>query len=311
MLNDLNHSCAAQRPWLADYAESLLPAAEAAQVAAHLPGCPACQAELTQLRTLLQDLDALPAEVPPLALRENFLVLLAREKAALAVATTEAGALAVVAGSEASTLALAAPLQASRGGQPLPALAAGAAETAAADTPRLRTQQWLRIAASVALVALGTALGLLFRFTNQSQNQPVAAAPTATAQLASQLTAAAQRPATATDRLRLLSEMPTELAPGDPAVQALIHTLVADPNPNVRLAACEALYRLRADPRVGPALVEALPLQTDPNVQITLIEMLVALREKRAVPQLEQLSQQPEALPAVRQQAASGLGQLI
>ena len=311
MLNDLNHGCAAQRPWLADYAEGLLPAAEAAQVAAHLPGCPACQAELTQLRTLLQDLDALPAEVPPLALRENFLVLLAREKAALAVATTEAGALAVVAGSEASTLALAAPLQASRGGQPLPALAAGAADTAAADTPRLRTQQWLRIAASVALVALGTALGLLFRFTNQSQNQPVAAAPTATAQLASQLTAAAQRPATATDRLRLLSEMPTELAPGDPAVQALIHTLVADPNPNVRLAACEALYRLRADPRVGPALVEALPLQTDPNVQITLIEMLVALREKRAVPQLEQLSQQPEALPAVRQQAASGLGQLI
>lgn len=308
MLNDLNHSCAAQRPWLADYAEGLLPAAEAAQVAAHLPGCPACQAELTQLRTLLQDLDALPAEVPPLALRENFLVLLAREKAALAAATTEAGALAAVAGSEASTLALAAPLQASRGGQPLPALAA---ETAAADISRLRTQQWLRIAASVALVALGTALGLLFRFTNQSQNQPVAAAPSATAQLASQLTAAAQRPATATDRLRLLSEMPTELAPGDPAVQALIHTLVADPNPNVRLAACEALYRLRADPRVGPALVEALPLQTDPNVQITLIEMLVALREKRAVPQLEQLSQQPEALPAVRQQAASGLGQLI
>ena len=314
MLNDLNHGCAAQRPWLADYAEGLLPAAEAAQVAAHLPGCPACQAELTQLRTLLQDLDALPAEVPPLALRENFLVLLAREKAALAAATTEAEALAAVAGSEASTLALAAPLQASRGGQPLPAGAAGAAapaETAAADTSRLRTQQWLRIAASVALVALGTALGLLFRFTNQSQNQPVAAAPTATAQLASQLTAAAQRPATATDRLRLLSEMPTELAPGDPAVQALIHTLVADPNPNVRLAACEALYRLRADPRVGPALVEALPLQTDPNVQITLIEMLVALREKRAVPQLEQLSQQPEALPAVRQQAASGLGQLI
>ena len=101
------------------------------------------------------------------------------------------------------------------------------------------------------------------------------------------------------------------MTPGDPAVQTLIHTLDADPNPNVRLAACEALFRLRADPRVGPALVEALPLQTDPNVQITLIEMLVQLREKRAVPQLQQLSQQPEALPAVRQQAASGLGQLI
>ena len=91
----------------------------------------------------------------------------------------------------------------------------------------------------------------------------------------------------------------------------LIHTLDTDPNPNVRLAACEALFRLRADPRVGPALVEALPLQTDPNVQITLIETLVTLREKRAVPGLEQLAKKRDALPAVRQQAESGLGQLI
>ncbi|WP_254245215.1 HEAT repeat domain-containing protein [Hymenobacter sp. BRD67] len=52
-------------------------------------------------------------------------------------------------------------------------------------------------------------------------------------------------------------------------------------------------------------------MQTDPNVQITLIDALVTLREKRAVPQLEELARQPEVLPAVRQQAESGLGQLI
>ena len=69
--------------------------------------------------------------------------------------------------------------------------------------------------------------------------------------------------------------------------------------------------RLRNDPRVGPALIEALPLQTDPKVQITLIDALVTLREKRAVPELEQLAKKPEVLPAVRQQAESGLGQLI
>ncbi|UOQ65352.1 HEAT repeat domain-containing protein [Hymenobacter volaticus] len=57
--------------------------------------------------------------------------------------------------------------------------------------------------------------------------------------------------------------------------------------------------------------MQALPNQNDPNVQITLIELLVALRDKRAVPTLERLSRQSDALPAVRQQAASGLGQLI
>ena len=304
-----NPECAALRPWLTDFAEGTLPAAETAQVVAHLPGCPACQRELAQLRTLFQAFDATPAELPPLALRENFLALLAREKAALG----QQGSIHQVSSSDAASAGndKFVPLRAVRGDQPLtPSTATYAPETTTA-TSRLRTQQWLRIAASVALVAVGAALGLLFRFTGRVGEAPLAAAPTATAQLASQLTAAAQRPATATDRLRLVEEVPTKLAPNDPAVQALIHTLDADPNPNVRLAACEALFRLRADPRVGPALVEALPLQTDPNVQITLIEMLVALREKRAVPQLEQLSRQPGALPAVRQQAASGLGQLI
>ena len=97
----------------------------------------------------------------------------------------------------------------------------------------------------------------------------------------------------------------------DPVVQVLINTLNFDPNTNVRLAAGKALYRLREDPRVGEAFIQSLTIQTDPNVQITLIEALVTLREKRAVPQLEQLAQKPEVLPAVRQQAESGLGQLI
>ncbi|WP_204376107.1 hypothetical protein, partial [Hymenobacter coccineus] len=60
-------------------------------LAAHLPGCPACQAELAELRTLFADLDALPAEVPPLALRDNFLAALAAEKATLAAAAPALG----------------------------------------------------------------------------------------------------------------------------------------------------------------------------------------------------------------------------
>ncbi|AMJ66821.1 HEAT repeat domain-containing protein [Hymenobacter sp. PAMC 26628] len=287
-----NPACAALRPWLPDLADGLPLPAGAQALAAHLPGCPACQAELAELRTLFADLDALPAEVPPLALRDNFLAMLAEEKASLAAA---------------APAATPAPgLTAQRGEQPL-----ASAPQPAATEQRAATQQWLRIAASVALVAVGALLGLLLRGGQPASQVTMAPGPQVPA-LATQLAAAVQRPAAATDRLRLVAEAPAAVvAPGDPAVAALINTLSTDPNPNVRLAACEALYRLRADPRVGPALVAALPLQTDPNVQITLIETLVALREKRAVPQLEQLSQQPEVLRAVRQQAEAGIGQLI
>jgi len=251
-----------------------------------LAACPACQAELAELRQLFSDLDALPAEVPPLELRDNFLTMLEEEKAKLAAASPTG-------------------LTAARGGRPL-----APAEAAPGASPlRAGTQQWLRIAASVALVAIGAVLGLLLR---NHAPQPLAQGAPPQPTLSAQLAAARQQPASASQRLQLVSQAPAAVVePNDPAVLTLIHTLDTDPNPNVRLAACEALFRLRADPRVGPALVEALPLQTDPNVQITLIEVLVTLREKRAVPQLEQLAQKPSVLPAVRQQAESGLGQLI
>jgi HEAT repeat protein len=285
----IDPTCAALRPWLPELADGQPLPPEAAHLAAHLPTCPACQAELAELRLLFNDLDALPAEMPPLALRDNFLAMLEEEKAKLAAASPTG-------------------LTAARGGQPL---AAPAQEQLAVNQKNSSHQQWLRIAASVALVAIGAMLGLLLR-GGQPATQLAQTAPEAGPTLSAQLAAARQQPATASQRLQLVSQAPAAVVePNDPAVLTLIHTLDTDPNPNVRLAACEALFRLRADPRVGPALVEALPLQTDPNVQITLIETLVTLREKRAVPGLEELAKKRDALPAVRQQAESGLGQLI
>ncbi|MFD1872424.1 HEAT repeat domain-containing protein [Hymenobacter bucti] len=289
-----NPACAELRPWLPELADGQPLPPEAAHLAAHLPACPACQAELAELRMLFSDLDALPAEVPPLALRDNFLAMLEEEKAKLATASPSG-------------------LSAQRGGRKSMSNEQLAINNGPLSTKHqpLSTSNWLRIAASVALVAIGAVLGLLLR-GGQPAAPMAAVAPPPAPTLSMRLAAARQQPATASQRLQLVSQAPAAVVePNDPVVLTLIHTLDTDPNPNVRLAACEALVRLRSDPRVGPALVEALPLQTDPNVQITLIEALVTLREKRAVPELEELARQPQALPAVRQQAESGLGQLI
>jgi len=285
-------ACAELRPWLPELADGQPLPPEAAHLAAHLPTCPACQAELAELRQLFNDLDALPAELPPLAMRDDFQAMLAEEKAKQAAASP-------------------AGLTAARGGQPLAPLQA---EQVPASQKNTSSQQWLRVAASVALVAVGAILGLLLRGGQPASPlaQLTQTEQPAQPSLSVKLAAARQQPATASQRLQLVSQAPAAIVePNDPAVLTLIHTLDTDPNPNVRLAACEALVRLRADPRVGPALVEALPLQTDPNVQITLIDALVTLREKRAVPGLEELAKKPEVLPAVRLQAESGLGQLI
>ncbi|WP_187318965.1 zf-HC2 domain-containing protein [Hymenobacter citatus] len=285
MLDDNNHfltspECAALEPLLADYAAQALPPTDEARVAAHLSQCPGCRERVAQYASLLNAFDDEPVAMPPLALRDNFLAMLNAEKALLPAA---------------------APATSVTEKPPVPMYPPATAGS--------NTALWLRIAASVALLAIGTVLGLLL---NRPAAPVVATAPAKEAQtLAAQLTAATQQPATASHRIQLVSDATGDALPGDPTVLVLINTLNADPNPNVRLAAAEALYRLRADSLVGPALIQALPVQTDPNVQITLIELLVKLRDKQAVPQLRRLSQRPDALPAVRDQAKQGVSLLI
>ncbi|TGE10311.1 zf-HC2 domain-containing protein [Hymenobacter fodinae] len=287
MLPNENHlptspDCSDLEPLLVDYAARTLPPAERAQVAAHLAQCPACQEKADQYSILLTALDDLPPVLPPMGLRDDFQAMLAAEKAKLPTSSQPK-----------SHEAKVVPMHPTTG-------------TSTASN----TVMWLRIAASIALLAVGTVFGLLLR--QPAAPEVAAVTPAADAQqLAARLTAATQQPATASHRIQLVSEASGNSRPGDPTVLVLINTLNADPNPNVRLAAAEALYRLRADSLVAPALIQALPVQTDPNVQITLIELLVKLRDKQAVPQLKRLSQRPDALPAVRDQARQGISILI
>ncbi|NVO29944.1 HEAT repeat domain-containing protein [Hymenobacter lapidiphilus] len=278
-------ACAAVRPLLADYAARQLPPAEVAAAEAHLPACPACQTCLAEYKLLLPLLADSVDELPPLALRDDFLAMLAAEKQTLpAPETLVSPPMAVV----------------------RPLWPVGVLDAA--------TVGWLRIAASVALLAVGAALGWLLARQAAPAEATLAANQAEAAQLlARQLTTTSGQPPMASSRIQLVHEASSgpNVHPGDPTVLVLINTLNADPNPNVRLAAAEALYRLRADSLVGPALAQSLAVQTDPNVQITLIEMLVSLRRKQAVPQLQRLAERPDALPVVRQQATQGIGVLL
>ena len=79
---------------------------------------------------------------------------------------------------------------------------------------------------------------------------------------------------------------------------------------NVRLAACQALARFENEPDVRDALIQSLQIQTDPNIQITLIEILVAIKEKRAVVEMKRLAQNQQLLDVVRLKAKEGISRL-
>ncbi|MFD2718120.1 HEAT repeat domain-containing protein [Hymenobacter monticola] len=270
------------------YVEHSLPAAEAARVAAHLPNCPSCQLQVTQLRALTNDLDAALPEVPRTVLRANFMAMLEEQKQLLKPDAAVAKPVAAPAQPEAKVVSM---------------------------WPTAGLNTWMRVAASIVLIATGVLLGRNLHWGPQGSTEVATAASDSNqqthTQLARALTPANGQVVSASDRIQLVNNSTKETEPGDATVQVLLNTLNFDPNPNVRLATCEALYRLRADPRVREGLVHALSVQTDPNVQITLIDMVVSMQVRRAVPQLEKLSKRPDALPVVRAQAEAGIGKLI
>ncbi|SIT88527.1 HEAT repeat domain-containing protein [Pontibacter indicus] len=116
--------------------------------------------------------------------------------------------------------------------------------------------------------------------------------------------------ASASERIRLVSQEFDAEQP-DEIIQVLITTMNEDPNVNVRVAASEALYKFSHKKEVRQALTESLRLQTDPIMQLTLIDMLVKIKEKEAVGELEEMANRKDLLPIVKSKAAEGLGILI
>jgi anti-sigma factor RsiW len=99
--------------------------------------------------------------------------------------------------------------------------------------------------------------------------------------------------------------------PGEKTIVTLVNKLDADSNVNVRLAAVDALYLFRDDPAVKESLIRSLAKQESPLVQVALIDLLVEIRERRAVDALKQLIGNAKLSPQVKEHAELGLKQII
>ena len=93
----------------------------------------------------------------------------------------------------------------------------------------------------------------------------------------------------------------------DDVVQALVRTLNEDPNSNVRLAALDALGKFQIEPAVRKALIGSLSTQKDPVVQIALIQLLVRMKEKTVIKDLERMVEDEQNIKAVKDEAYNGI----
>lgn len=114
----------------------------------------------------------------------------------------------------------------------------------------------------------------------------------------------------ASDRIQGVSYSAEIKNPSDTTLAALFQAVDSDPNPNVRLAAVDALYLFRDRPGVRESLVKSLAVQSYPLVQVALIDFLVEVRETRAIEALKKLIDAGELTPEVKTRAEQGLKQI-
>ncbi|PIQ21241.1 MAG: hypothetical protein COW65_10270 [Cytophagales bacterium CG18_big_fil_WC_8_21_14_2_50_42_9] len=168
-----------------------------------------------------------------------------------------------------------------------------------------------RVAASILLLLAAFWVGNHYRQRVELQNNSEMAAMRAEIlEMKRVLATGSDANSSASERIRVVSQE-FNLTQNQEVIKLFIRTMNHDPNVNVRFAACEALYRFKDNELVRDAFIQSLPLQPDPFMQIMLIDILVGIKEKKAVNQLQKLSQKENLLPMVKNKAQQGINILI
>lgn len=167
----------------------------------------------------------------------------------------------------------------------------------------------LQIAATVAIVVSAYFYGK--QQNNASFSQEMAVLEKEKVQLKQEVTISLIENESASKRLQAVNYAEEFEKPGNEILKALINKMFYDDHINVRLAAAEALTKFSDSEMVRKALIDALEMEQDPGMQIELIQILVSIQEKRAIPSMEKLLQNEETPGYVKDQVTIGLPSLI
>ncbi len=111
----------------------------------------------------------------------------------------------------------------------------------------------------------------------------------------------------AVDRLFAINSSFELQAADETLLFALVKTLDYDPSFNVRLAAVDALARFNKSNYTRNALINSLLKQNEPSLQMALMELLINLKERKAINAFSTIIESSESPEYVKEKAEKGL----
>jgi len=165
----------------------------------------------------------------------------------------------------------------------------------------------LRAAAAVLLVAVGVAIGNYVTEYN-NQKRELARIAEENLRLKNEMLAMMGDQNSASQRMKGVNNVAlTYERADDEVVNVLVKTMNEDKNTNVRLAALDALSKFHQEPNVRKVLIASLAKQNDPIVQIALIQLMVKMKEKGVLKDLNRIIEDNNAIKPVKDEAYSGI----
>lgn len=261
---------------------SALPGRTAAELAAHLAACDACDAEAAELRRIWKELERLPEELPGEEMRQRFAATLAPLVAA--AGRHRRGRL----------------LDSPRGA--LERLGSGLEAWMARWLPRRPLAQAGLAAAALAvgvLIGTGAPFGG-WRAGGAARHGEIGELRQEVRSLSQLVTLSLLKQDSASERLRGVSFGRQAGGADERVLEALLDTLGRDPDVNVRLAAVDALAQAAGRPLVRDQLLQEVAKQRSPMVQIALVDLLMTHDRAGSRQRLLQLAANPSLDETVR-----------
>lgn len=256
-----------------DYIDQNLDEKIREEVSKHIAQCEFCMKEYKETRELFIFLNKIKDEEPPVDMRDDFLAMLEQEKKEIRSAKKRN-------------------------------LMPQKKQTTAFNQRNFL----LKIAAAIIILITGLSAGYLFNMINSNKNIEGLRAEISEMK---QIMLLSQQNGNPVARMQAVNYLEKEVENNDPEIiRALKNTALKDDNTNVRQAAYVALGKI-GNEEIKLFLIEQLPFESDPLIQITLIDVLTKLNEKRAVKSFDKLLYDVNTTDVVKLQAKRGKEILI
>jgi len=166
----------------------------------------------------------------------------------------------------------------------------------------LHLRNYWQVAAAVALIAVGVIGGVWYTKNDQNEEQMLALQQEMET-TKKMVMMALDNQNSASERMMGVNASYQMNKADDEIVKALINTMNEDDNVNVRLAAINALAKFSDEEKIREALITSLENQEDPLIQITLINLMVEMKEKGAIDELKEIIDDSTAIESVKDEA--------